>query len=80
MHFFSQTGLKASKSRTSPHKNNIELQSNNVKTTTPSPDVSDGDKQRADIRTTPPEATKRKVETVDSTSPEIENKFTKTEC
>ena len=76
MHFLSQTGLKPSKSRTSPHKNNIELQSNNVKTTTPSPDVSDGDKQQADIRTTPPEATKRKVETVDSTSPEIENKFT----
>ena len=72
MHFLSQTGLKPSKSRTSPHKNNIELQSNNVKTT----DVSDGDKQLADIRTTPPEATKRKVETVDSTSPEIENKFT----
>ena len=76
MQFLSQTGLKPSKSRTSPHKNNIELQSNNVKTTTPSPDVSDGDKQRADIRTTPPEATKRKVETLDSTSPEIENKFT----
>ena len=76
MHFLSHTGLKASKSRTSPHKNNIELQSNNVKTTTPSPDVSDGDKQQADIRTTPPEATKRKVETVDNTSPEIENKFT----
>lgn len=76
MHFLSHTGLKASKSRTSPHKNNIELQSNNVKTTTPSPDVSGGDKQQADIRTTPPEATKRKVETVDSTSPEIENKFT----
>ena len=76
MHFLSQTGLKPSKSRTSPHKNNIELQSNNVKTTTPSSDVSDGDKQQADIRTTPSEATKRKVETVDSTSPEIENKFT----
>ena len=76
MHFLSHTGLKASKSRTSPHKNNIELQSNNVKTTTTSPDVSGGDKQQADIRTTPPEATKRKVETVDNTSPEIENKFT----
>lgn len=72
-----QTGLKNSKSRISPHKNNTEQESHSIKTKTPSPDGSNTDKQQVEVAVgTPPEETTRKMEMAKGTSQDNENKYT----